>query len=285
MTTLHDTAFAPSRPRTSPRALVAGTSLAVSTVLGTAGVRPFRERTELRRSTLNDSLPVHSKWWREHAAADGELLYVALGDSAAQGIGASRPERSYVGVLAGAMRAASARSIRTVNLSVSGATTALAVRDQLPRLRGLSPDVVTVAIGANDIAEWDASVFDRNLRAILDELPEHAIVGELPCFHFPQNERRVAEANRMLRAAAGSRGLAVAPLHGLTRRQGVRGILTQFARDMFHPNDRGYAVWAEAFRPLVAERLAELSTAGAAERLAAREAVGAVDAVVVGGRG
>lgn len=281
-TALLDSAFAPTRPRTSPRALAAGTSLAMSTVLGTAGVRPFRERMELRRSTLNDTLPVHSKWWREHGAGDGELLYVALGDSAAQGIGASRPDRSYVGVLAEGMRSASARSIRTVNLSVSGATTALAVRDQLPRLRTLSPDVVTVAIGANDIAEWDAAVFDRNLRAILDELPEHAIVGELPCFHFPQNERKVAEANRMLRAAARSRGLTVAPLHSATRRQGLPGILTQFARDMFHPNDRGYAVWAEAFRPFVAERLEVLSSGGALEAADALEAVGALD---VGGRG
>ncbi|MFF2494334.1 SGNH/GDSL hydrolase family protein [Agromyces sp. NPDC058064] len=268
-------AFAPPRPRSSARALAAGTSLAMSTVLGTAGVRPFRERMELRRSTLNDTLPVHSKWWREHGAASGELLYVALGDSAAQGIGASRPDRSYVGVLAEAMRAASPRSIRTVNLSVSGATTALAVRDQLPRLRTLSPDVVTVAIGANDIADWDAAAFDRNLRAILDELPEHAIVGELPCFHFPRNERRVAEANRMLRAAAGARGLAVAPLHEATRRQGLPGILTQFARDMFHPNDGGYAVWAEAFRPLVGARLdaLELLRPDAAE-LAASVGVG-----------
>ncbi|MFF2271555.1 SGNH/GDSL hydrolase family protein [Agromyces sp. NPDC058136] len=281
-TALLDSAFAPTRPRTSPRALAAGTSLAMSTVLGTAGVRPFRERMELRRSTLNDTLPVHSKWWREHGSGDGELLYVALGDSAAQGIGASRPDRSYVGVLAEGMRSASARSIRTVNLSVSGATTGLAVRDQLPRLRTLSPDVVTVAIGANDIAEWDATAFDRNLRAILDELPEHAIVGELPCFHFPQNERKVAEANRMLRAAARSRGLAVAPLHSATRRQGLPGILTQFARDMFHPNDRGYAVWAEAFRPFVAERLGVLSSGGALEAVGALEAAGALD---VGGRG
>ncbi|MFF2275540.1 SGNH/GDSL hydrolase family protein [Agromyces sp. NPDC058126] len=275
-TALLNSAFAPPRPRTSPRALAAGTSLAMSTVLGTAGVRPFRERMELRRGALNDTLPVHSKWWREHGRADGELLYVALGDSAAQGIGATRPDRSYVGVLAEGMRAASERSIRTVNLSVSGATTALAVRDQLPRLRTLAPDVVTVAIGANDIADWDAAAFDRNVRAILDELPEHAIVGELPCFHFPRNERKVAEANGMLRAAARSRGLAVAPLHSATRRQGLPGILTQFARDMFHPNDGGYAVWAEAFRPLVAARLDAL---GAAERLEL------LDAVDVGGRG
>jgi len=284
MTTLEplDTAFAPPRPRPSMRTLVSGSGLAASTVLGTAGVRPYDARVALRRSTLNDTLPVHSKWWREHGAEQGDLLYVAIGDSAAQGIGASRPDRGYVGVLAEAMRAASGRSIRTANLSVSGATTALAVRDQLPRFRGLEPDVVTVAIGANDIAEWAPREFDRNLRTILDEVPAHAIVAELPCFHFPRNERRVAEANRMLHDAARERGLAVAPLHAATRRQGVRGILTQFARDMFHPNDVGYTVWAEAFRPFVGARLAELTAPVDAPAVTAPSSA---RAPVVGGRG
>ena len=70
------------------------------------------------------------------------------------------------------------------------------------------------------------------------------MVADLPCFYFPQNERKVAEAKRLLRAAAREHGLVVAPRHEPTRRQGRRGILTQFARDMFHPNDHGYAVWA-----------------------------------------
>ncbi|MDQ0893307.1 SGNH/GDSL hydrolase family protein [Agromyces ramosus] len=268
---------APAVPLDAPApGIAAGARLAASTVLGSLGLRPFRERVLERRSTLNETLPVHSKWWRDHAAAQGELLYVAIGDSAAQGIGASAPDRSYVGVLADGLRASTGRSVRVVNLSVSGATTALAVRDQLPRFRRLEPDIVTVSIGANDIADWDPAGFDRNIRAIFSELPAHAVVADLPCFHLPHNERKVAEANRMLRAAAREHGLTVAPLHATTRRQGLRGILTQFAHDMFHPNDRGYAVWAEAFRPAVTERAAELS--------AAESAVLGADVVAVGGR-
>src|SRR5918995_2824211 len=105
------------RQRASAPALAAGARLAASTLLGTLGVRPFRGRVLENKATLNDTLPVHSKWWRDHAAADGELLYVAVGDSAAQGIGASRPDRSYVGVLADDLRAATGRSVRVVNLS------------------------------------------------------------------------------------------------------------------------------------------------------------------------
>lgn len=243
----------------APRAaLLGGVGLAASTTLGLTGLRPFRERMLANKESINATLPVHSKWWREHARSEGELLYVAIGDSTAQGIGASRPERSYVGQLAAAVRQQSERSVRVLNLGVSGATTSLAVRDQLPRFRALAeqPALVTVAIGANDIDQWNALTFDNNIHEIFAALPGHAVVAELPCFYFPQNERKVAEANRILRDAAAENKLAIAPLHSATRHQGVRGILTEFARDMFHPNDHGYSVWAAAIWPTLAERLA-----------------------------
>lgn len=205
------------------------------------------------RVRLNETLPVHSKWWRDAAQTEGEILYVAIGDSAAQGIGASAPKNSYVGVIADHIRSATGRTVRVVNLSVSGATVALAVADQLPRFAGYEPDIVTVSIGANDIASFDPETFRAGIEKVLDALPSDAIVADLPYFFFPKNERLVAVANEILRRAAAERGLTVAPLHETMRRQGLRGIFTQFAEDLFHPNDHGYRVWASAFLPAVTE--------------------------------
>ncbi|WP_223692196.1 SGNH/GDSL hydrolase family protein [Leifsonia poae] len=216
-----------------------------------AGVRKAQARLELNRSTLNETLPVHSKWWRDHAKTEGELLYVALGDSAAQGIGASEPKNSYVGVIADHIREVTGRSVRVVNLSVSGATVALAVADQLPRFAGYEPDVVTVAIGANDIGAFDPDLFEAGIRQVFDALPDDTIVGDLPCFYLPWNEKKVAVGNRILREVAAERSLTVVPLHDTMKRQGLRGIVTQFAKDLFHPNDHGYRVWASAFLPAV----------------------------------
>jgi len=238
--------------------LLDGIRHAAATLLGHLGVPRYRRFVTENAATLNDTLPVNSKWWRDRAAEGGDLVYVAIGDSTAQGIGASRPGLSYVGLIAEQVAEATGRVVHVVNLSVSGATTALAVRDQLPKFGRYRPDLVTVSIGANDIALWDAADFDRNIRTIFAALPPHAIVADLPCFYLPRNERKVAEANRMLRAAARDHHLRVVPLHEHTRRQGLRGILTEFARDMFHPNDAGYRVWAGAFRPAVAARLARV---------------------------
>ena len=235
-------------------------ALATAAGIGAAATfnyKKFRVRLAENSAALNETLPIHSKWWRDHARQKGELLYVAIGDSAAQGIGASKPNRGYVGILADRIRRSTGRTVRVINLSVSGATVGLAVRDQLPRFVTLDPDVVTVAIGANDIALWEAAAFETGIRKIFAALPGHAIVADLPCFHLPHNERKVAEANRILRTAAAEFGLTVVPLHATTKRQGLRSVATQFANDFFHPNDRGYRVWAEAFLPEISADIAK----------------------------
>ncbi|KQM84441.1 esterase [Agromyces sp. Leaf222] len=210
---------------------------------------------------MAEAIPVNSAYWREQRAGPGELLYVAVGDSAAQGIGASRPGHSYVGFIARTMAAASARRVRTVNLGISGATLRIALDDELPVLARLRPDVLTVCIGANDIADFDPARFDREVRELLAALPDHAIVADLPSFYFPPAQAKVRAANRLLRAAAAERGLTVVPLFARTNRQGMWGVTTQFAGDLFHPNDRGYRIWADVFRPAVEARLEQLDGA------------------------
>jgi len=242
--------------RTLNRVLATGAAVA-ATGLGAAAawsaVQQKRAAVAAGRVRLNETLPVHSKWWRDLAKTDGEILYVAIGDSAAQGIGASQPKNSYVGVIADHVRFATGRSVRVVNLPVSGATVALAVADQLPRFAEYNPDIVTVAIGANDIASFDPATFREGIRRVFAALPDHAIVADLPDFYLPWNERKVAVGNAILREEAAVRGLTVVPLHDTMKREGIRGILTQFAEDLFHPNDHGYRVWASAFLPAVAE--------------------------------
>ncbi len=221
--------------------------------------RWLMKRQLLWRGRLADSIPVHSKFWRELKKQEGELLYVAIGDSAAQGIGASRPDHSYVGVLAKHIRGRTDRMLRVANLGISGATVAMAVELELPQLRRLEPDLVTVCIGANDIASFDEKRFRSGIRSIFESVPSHAIVADLPSFYFLPGEKKALVANRILREEAAAAGLIVVPLHAMTKRQWLWGVATQFAGDLFHPNDRGYRVWADAFAPAIDERLALLA--------------------------
>lgn len=239
------------------------------------GDAKWQERAEKPMWKLSDQQPVTAAWWRERRKRTGRFEYLALGDSTAQGIGASMPGKSYVGQLVDLIEAELGETISVTNLAVSGAPSSLLVRDQLPRtLKPLTrdPELVTVAIGANDIAEWDPVVFHRNLTAIFDALPDRTIVGEVPSFHLPPREGMARQANEILHAIAEDRGLEIAPIYGATKSRNMRQFLSGLAEDGFHPNDQGYRVWAEAFWPIVRPRVATWAAENPAPVRAATQA-------------
>jgi acyl-CoA thioesterase-1 len=226
---------------------------------GFVGYRLVERRRQAGGIRAADSIQAHFDWWREQRSQPGELLYVAIGDSAAQGIGAARPGRSYVGLLADHMRRVTGRSVRVVNLSISGARVADALAKQLPHVAGLRPDVMTVSIGANDIGtHFDPARFEQQIEHLYSALPPHAIVADVPSFYLGARERQARAAAAIVRRIAARHALLVAPLHRATRRVGAPWyVMRQVAADFFHPNDRGYSVWASAFFAQVDRRIAE----------------------------
>ncbi|PWB97518.1 SGNH/GDSL hydrolase family protein [Salinibacterium hongtaonis] len=238
---------------------------ALATALVAAGGALATTLVQQRRiqgmERLAQTIPVNSKYWRDRAKKKGELLYVALGDSAAQGIGSSKPQRGYVGEIARMLRETTGRSVRVVNLSASGARLREAIEKQLPALAklGVEPDVVTVGIGANDIGTWDPARFEREIEQFYSAIPAHSIVGNVPSFYVGRAQANVRVANELIAAAAQRHGLSVAPVHRETHRLGMlRYALNQVSQDFFHPNDRGYRAWINAFLPLVERRAVEL---------------------------
>ena len=184
-------------------------------------------------------------WEEANARAlDGTgRLWVVLGDSTAQGIGAPAWVEGYVGQLLRALDDDAPEPWRVLNLSRSGARAADVLDRQLPALEALAsaPDLVTCAIGANDIVRRTSpGRLDARLRAIVGRLPPGAIVATIP---QGLARERTEAANVVIRDAASKAGLTVAdvwartgpPWHG------------KFASDGFHPGALGYADWAAAF--------------------------------------
>lgn len=189
-------------------------------------------------------------FWDEPRGEAGGLVYVALGDSVAQGLGASSPTNGYVGLLAERLRAVG--PVQVVNLSASGARVHDVLDDQLPRLRALARvDVVTLDIGGNDVRRYDPVQFERELRALLTGVPAGTIVADLPYFMHGHWERDAVEASQTLRRVAVAAGLSVVPMHAALQGRGWVGMFRDYAADFFHPNDRGHRVWADAFWPQV----------------------------------
>ena len=215
-----------------------------------AALEPGRPGWLVRRASIlpgvaatADQIATSARYWRTEAidalATDRPLL-VALGDSLAQGVGASRPERGYVGLLQREL-AADAPAMPVVNLSRSGARILDVLQTQLPALAAIDHPVglVVCTVGSNDLVR---SAHYRRTRALmdrlLDELPPASIVATLPS----RGSLTATRLNRHLRRQAQLRGRPVADVGAmLTSWSGRR------ASDRFHPNDRGYEIWLHAF--------------------------------------
>lgn len=170
-------------------------------------------------------------------------LWAVLGDSTAQGIGAPSAREGYVGQLLRALEEGSEQRWRVVNLSRSGARCADVLERQLPALEGLPqrPDLVTCAIGANDIVRrTGVPLLAAQLRQIIARLPPRSIVATLP---QGLAAARTEAANRVIRAEAPAAGLVVAEVWARTGPPWTG----KLASDGFHPGVLGYADWAAAF--------------------------------------
>ena len=169
----------------------------------------------------------------------GGPLWVVLGDSAAQGVGASAHDRGYVGIVLARLRATGA-PWRVQNLSRSGARTREVVDVQWPAARDLHPpaDLLTAVIGGNDALRSKEADWLRATEDLCAALPPGAVVSTTARGVFERKTRRV---NQVVRARAAERGLHVADLWAYTGAP-YRGLYA----DGFHPNDRGYLQWADA---------------------------------------
>ncbi len=219
------------------RVTAAGAVLTLGLVAG-FGVRALRVG-----ATYDDV----AAYWHRRAAVPGELLYVALGDSAAQGVGADVPQEGYVGLLADDLARRTGRSVRVLNLSVTGARVADVLARQLPRLAGLHPDLVTLDIGANDAGRTPIATFRRTFDAVCGDLPAGSYVADVPRFGglyaLPRQGAAVRFSLVAREIVASHPALKGVAIEHATQHLGFFG----YAGDTFHPSSAGYRKWAAAF--------------------------------------
>jgi lysophospholipase L1-like esterase len=179
--------------------------------------------------------------WDAHNAqahAASGPLWLVLGDSAAQGVGASAHDRGYVGVVLERLRAHDGRPWRVVNLSVSGARTRDVVDRQWPAAAGVGAELVTALVGGNDALRSREDRWRRDVAYLCAALPPTAVVSTTARGVLERKTRRV---NALVRSCAEQHDLRVADLWAHTGPP-YGGLYF----DGFHPNDRGYVQWADA---------------------------------------
>lgn len=170
-------------------------------------------------------------------------LWVVLGDSTAQAIGAERRADGYVGQLHRRLDAVPDQEPwRVLYLSTTGARIQDVIEQQLPRMADLTeqPALVTCAIGINDLRRVSGEQLLDDVRRLLPLLPQGTYLADLPA---GIRHREVEQVNAVIHAEAPGHGLVVVSLWARTGAP-WRGF---FSADHFHPNSRGYSRWADAY--------------------------------------
>jgi acyl-CoA thioesterase I len=203
---------------------------------------------------------------RERAMRDGDALdplWVVLGDSTAQGLGAAGPRGGYVGQTLYQLRRTTGTHWQVLNLSVSGALMRDVLADQIPLLDGQRPDLVTCGAAANDILYSAPGKLFGDLRSLLAAVPEETVMLDLPLLNGfwgivgHMSVPYITRINRVIREVASERRLRVAEVS----RQFVPPWAGKFSVDHFHPSQDGYRDWSRA--------LVEALTPGPAAAVAA----------------
>ena len=183
----------------------------------------------------------HARFWDDwNARAVGENgpLWVALGDSSSQGIGARDPSDGWIPRMTTRLRDHTGERWRVVNLSITGAQLRDVADIQLPRLQRLEaaghrPRLVTHLAGANDLlapATWTRTA--HHVRRVLGGLPDHAVVARVGT-SSPLNGFMARMLTRIIEEQARDRPFHLFWPWAWPSRDGL-------AVDKWHPGPKGY---------------------------------------------
>lgn len=188
------------------------------------------------------------------------MRYVALGDSYTIGTSVSGAERfpdQLVAAVPGLELVA--------NLGVNGYTSADLIRDELPALHGLAPELVTLLIGVNDVVQGIPAVtYESNVVRILDVLlarlpPARIVTVAIPDYtvtpagadygdHTARHDG-IVEDNTIMARLSRERGIAFVDTFDVSLRAASDRSLV--ADDGLHPSGAQYALWVERIAPVV----------------------------------
>ena len=220
-------------------------------------------------AAMREDCAAFAAYWRSHndrvLRHDGGPLWVVLGDSTAQGLGAPAPDGGYVGQALGLLRQRTGQPWRVLNLSVSGSLIRDVLTGQLASVPAQA-DLVTCGIGVNDILYTAPGKLFGDMRELVGAVPASTVLLDLPVpagvwgFLGRASVPYVARINRILHEQAGARGLPVARVsdHFTPPWAG------KFASDCFHPSQAGYRDWSRALLAALPQSLGPRSSAALA---------------------
>ncbi len=183
------------------------------------------------------------------------ITYAVLGDSTSISQGGDYDK----GYARGSARYLASKGylVSFQNFGISGARTADLLRKQVPKAATLRPDIVLIAVGANDTTHFtnitsvrrdlaqsiaDLRKANPTIKILLTGSPQ---MGSVPRFPEPSKtimRQRSAQVNRAVRELVDDKQVFFVPIADETGPVFMRHP-DYYAADKFHPNTTGYGIW------------------------------------------
>ncbi len=209
---------------------------------------------------LNRGRALLAGMWRHEAPL---FVYAALGDSTAEGVGASHASRSYAALV----HADLARYYQRIvyhNFGKAAARAHDVVTAQLERAIAAEPNLVTISIGANDVlGRVPLREFRADIRLLLRRLHEETtavtVLTNIPDFSFapripyaikPAVRLRIKQYNAVIAKEAAALDATV--VDTFTESAVIAKRFPEaVSQDKFHPSDLGYTLWANTMLTII----------------------------------
>lgn len=177
-----------------------------------------------------------------------------MGDSSAEGIGASHHGKSFAALIAEEIRKQKMNVVYR-NFGKSGATIHDVVTHQLKKAVVMSPQLIIISVGFNDIKKGRrVHVFEEEFELLLKTLsqtgaqiyicgiPDSHLARRIPKVVKPYVSVRTRQFNQIIEKLARKHKAVYIDLY-----TAIKALRTQtdiISSDGLHPSDVGYAVWA-----------------------------------------
>lgn len=185
-----------------------------------------------------------------------EFVFIAMGDSTVEGVGASHHTRSYTGIIYSMIKERFPKA-KYYNFGKFGSSTKEVIAEQLEKTIKLNPDLVTISVGANDMNNKILPKrFAKNLLIIIERLQKETnakiVINNLPDFtdsaaisltHRRLSRLVISRYNKEIEKVASQSDVFYIDLYKHSRVY-AKHYPELIAEDKFHPSDFGYALWA-----------------------------------------
>lgn len=195
-------------------------------------------------------------WSRFYGRFHKPFVYVAIGDSTVEGVGATSQEVSFAGLVYQFLRSRLG-SVEFYNYGKIHARVQDVIDMQLPKAIEKNPDLIVLSVGANDIRHRTSErTFEKNYSELVNTLKSQTkatiIINNIPdisilnVFSTPVRiycKWWVARFNRRIAKHTNNIGAVLVDVY-LGSKQ-ILGLETLVAEDGIHPSDAGHKLWAQ----------------------------------------